>query len=63
MDVAKFWASYSHLYHMTEAGSWPKIQRLGLLSTRPCLTNATSRATKDELSKRNGVELEVTRFR
>jgi len=31
-------AKYPKLYHMAEDGSWPNIQKLGLLSTSALLT-------------------------
>ena len=37
MDSAEFITRYPRLYHMAQDGSWPLVQRLGLLSTRALL--------------------------
>ncbi|MEM1110259.1 MAG: hypothetical protein AAGI11_00005 [Pseudomonadota bacterium] len=37
MDTDLFTATFPHLYHMSAAGSWPSIQRDGLLSTSALL--------------------------
>ena len=37
MDVDAFIARHPRLYHMAEAGSWPQIERGGLLSTSALL--------------------------
>ena len=37
MDIEQLATLYPCLYHMTEAGAWPRIQQLGLLSTSAAL--------------------------
>jgi hypothetical protein len=37
MDVAELVETYPRLFHMAESGSWPRIQRHGLLSTSALL--------------------------
>lgn len=37
MDVDAFIANHPQLFHMAQAGSWPQIERIGLLSTTALL--------------------------
>ena len=48
MRIEELFANYQYLYHMAEDGSWPNIEKYGLLSTSALLT----------LYKKNGSERE-----
>lgn len=45
MDIQKFAATYPRLYHMAERGSWPSIQKYGMLSTKATLDRANADAS------------------
>lgn len=60
MDIAEFVRRYPTVYHMAEAGAWPSIQSLGLLSTTALLDRFEiqgSERAKLESSRRPRIEV------